>query len=139
MSQEFDAVEKAHVRKDQEGIVRALVYEVPIVSGAATAQQAAQEYLAHHAELLGMKQAEMTNLALSRDAEPVDEGTEYRLHSEKHQFDTTTVTYDQTYLGLPVWDAGVSVHMKSGPYRIVSVESLRHPNLKVKPPSKAAV
>ena len=58
----------------------------------------------------------------------MDAGSEFRIHTEKQQFDTTTVAYDQTYFGLPVWEASVAVHVKHDPYRVVSASSTRHPD-----------
>src|SRR5258708_37625646 len=112
MSQQFNPASKTHSNLDDQGVVRELLHEEPVVSQASTAQQAAHEYLQEHGELLGLAPAELSSLAISREAQPVSAGREYRLQSEKHQFDTTTVTYDQTHFGLRVWGAGVSVHLK---------------------------
>lgn len=57
---------------------------------------------------------------------------EFRLHSEKQQFDMTTVTYDQTHSGLPVWEGGISVYMKNGPFRVVSAQSMRHADMRLR-------
>ena len=46
---------------------------------------------------------------------PSTRASEFRIHTEKQQFDTTTVAYDQTYFGLPVWEASVAVHVKQRP------------------------
>ena len=107
MHPELNLAAKALITRDADGDVREVVHEAPVVSTAATAQQAAEEYLAHHAELLGIKPTELTNLAMARESEPGSMPEEYRLRSEKQQFDTTTVTYDQTCLGLPIWEAGL--------------------------------
>src|SRR4051812_31122573 len=138
MHQHYDATTQTYINTDEQGIVRGLTPEEPSASGADTPQDAAQEYLQRHAELLGVEPAALENLTAARETHPVDAGDEFRIHTQKQQFDTTTVAYDQTYFGLPVWEASVAVHVKNDPYRVVSASSTRHPELTVKrPPPKA--
>jgi zinc metalloprotease ZmpB len=139
MHQHYDSATKTHVNSDEEGIVRGLMPEQPFVSGATTAQAAAQEYIEQHAELLGVEPATLANLTSARETQPVDAGSEFRIHTEKQVFDTTTVAYDQTYFGLPVWEASVAVHLKQDPYRVVAASSTRHPDLTVKRPPETAL
>ena len=140
MHQHYDSSTKTNVNTDEEGIVRGLMPEQPFVSDATTAQAAAQEYLEQHAELLGVEPATLANLTSARETQPVDDaGSEFRIHTEKQVFDTTTVAYDQTYFGLPVWEASVAVHLKQDPYRVVAASSTRHPDLTAKRPSETAL
>jgi len=139
MYQHYDSATKTHVNTDEEGIVRGLTPEQPFVSGATTAQAAAQEYIEQHAELLGVEPTTLANLTSARETQPVDAGSEFRIHTEKQVFDTTTVAYDQTYFGLPVWEASVAVHLKQDPYRVVAASSTRHPDLTVKRPPETAL
>jgi hypothetical protein len=139
MHQHYDSTTKTYVQTDEEGIVRGLVPEEPSASGAATAQLAAQEYLEQHADLLGVEPTALENLSGAREAQPIKAGSEFRIHTEQQQFDTTTVAYDQTYFGLPVWEASVAVHVKHEPYRVVAASSTRHPDLTVKRPPEAAL
>lgn len=139
MHQHYDSATKTQVNTDEEGIVRGLTPEQPFVSGATTAQAAAQEYLEQHAELLGVEPATLANLTSARETQPVDAASEFRIHTEKQVFDTTTVAYDQTYFGLPVWEASVAVHLKQDPYRVVAASSTRHPDLTVKQPPETAL
>jgi zinc metalloprotease ZmpB len=139
MHQHYDSMTKTYVQTDEEGIVRGLVPEEPSASGAATAQLAAQEYLEQHADLLGVAPTALENLSGAREAQPIEAGSEFRIHTEQQQFDTTTVAYDQTYFGLPVWEASVALHVKHEPYRVVAASSTRHPDLTVKRPPEAAL
>lgn len=139
MKQQFHVASKTHMTLDDQDIVRELRHDEPFVSAAGTAQLAAQEYLQEHAELIGLAPAELGGLALMRTAAPMAATGEFRLHGEKQQFDMTTVTYDQTHFGLPVWEAGLAVHLKRGPYRVVTASSLRHADVKVRRPSDAAL
>jgi len=126
MPQHYDSRAGAYVNVDDEGVVRGLVQEQPAASDASTAREAADRYLKEHSDLLGMAPAEVENLDLTREATPVAAGSQFRLQGEKTQFDTTTVTYDQTMFGLPVWEAGVSVHVKEGPFRVIGADTTRH-------------
>jgi len=129
MPEHYDPQAGAYVNVDEEGVVRGLVQEQPAPTDAASAREAADQYLREHSELLGVAPAELDNLALTREATPVAAGSQFRLHGEKAQFDTTTVTYDQTMYGLPVWEAGVSVHVKEGPFRVIGADTTRHADL----------
>ncbi len=137
MHQEFDQASKVHINRDDKGVARELLHtDEHVVSEASTAQLAAADYLSKFGGLLGIKSEETNNLALGHGKDVVDAGGELRFQSEKRQFEMTTVTYQQTYLGLPVWHGGIAVHMKHGPFRVVSSQSTRHADLDVKRPSK---
>ena len=83
---------------------------------------------------------ELRNLRRRAERDLIDAGVQYRLHAEKPQFDTTTVAYHQTVFGLPVWEAGLAVHVrhpnsKHEQFRIVGAQSTRHAKIRVKKPS----
>jgi zinc metalloprotease ZmpB len=127
MPEHYDSQAGAYVNVDEQGVVRGLVQEEPAPTEAASAREAADQYLRDHSELLGVAPAELENLAATREVAPVAAGSQFRLRSENTQFDTTTVTYEQTMYGLPVWEAGVSVHVKEGPFRVVGADTTRTP------------
>lgn len=140
MSQEFIASANAHVNRDDQGVVRDVLHiESPYATAAPTAQLAGQEYLETHRQLLGISQDELRSLGLAPDRRPGPAGVEYRFLAEKSQFDTTIVTYSQTCLGLPIWEAGVSVQMRRNPFRILSVQSTAHSDVSVRPPTRDAL
>src|SRR3954471_3078330 len=139
MHQHYDPTTQTYINTDEHGIVRGLTPEAPAVSNADTPQDVAQQYLEQHAELLGVEPAALANLTADRETQPVDAGNEFRIHTEKQQFDTTTVAYDQTYFGLPVWEASVAVHVKHDPMRVVAASSTRHAGLTAKRPPEAAI
>jgi hypothetical protein len=134
MPEHYDSQAGAHVSVDNAGVVRGVVQEELSPSAASSAREAADQYLREHSDLLGVAPAEVDNLARTREAAPVAAGSEFRLHGEKSQFDTTTVTYDQTLYGLPVWEAGVSVHVKEGPFRVIGADTTRHAELPTSQP-----
>ena len=140
MFQEFNKAKKVHVNRDDKGVVRDLLHtDAPFVSDAPTPQLAADQYLSQYGDLLGIASEETNNLTKARDANATDDGRELRFHSEKQQFDMTTVAYQQTRFGLPVWHGGVSIQMKKGPYRVLSSQSTRHADLDLEKPSSATL
>src|SRR5438105_361848 len=139
MIEEFNRASGTKIIRDSQGIVRDLRHEEHVVSKAGTAQLAAQDYLRSFHGLLGAEIEEFENLGLPPESDPIDAGIEFRFLSEKPQFDTTTVSYYQTFFGLPVWEAGLSVYMKQRPFRIVGVQTTRHPDIQVAKPSANAV
>jgi zinc metalloprotease ZmpB len=139
MLEEFDRSSGTKVIRDSKGVARGLSHEQGVVSRARTARLAAQEYLCSFRGLLGAKTGEFENLSLPPERDPVDAGVEFRFLAEKSQFDTTTVSYYQTFFGLPVWEAGLSVHMKQAPFRIMGARSTGHPDIQVAKPSAQAL
>src|SRR2546423_3772600 len=111
MNQEYNLSNRVHINRDDKGIARELLHNGErFVSTANTAQLAATQYLGKYGDLLGIKPAETNNLALFPEKGAVEAGGEFRFQTEKQAFDMTTVMYQQTYLGLPIWHAGVAVH-----------------------------
>jgi zinc metalloprotease ZmpB len=140
MPGEFDETANVHINRDEGGVVRDVLHvEGPYQVSAPTAQLAAQEYLREFHGLFGFTLDELRSLGLSPEERPVDLGVEYRFLTEKTQFDTTIVTFSQTCLGLPVWEAGVSVQMRQNPFRVVSAQSTAHADVPVDLPSTTIV
>jgi hypothetical protein len=144
MFEVFDFHSRTKIRRDSLQVTRDLVHDKHVVSAAATAEQAAQEYLRRFHAHLGMKLEELKSLHLPLERDPIDASVEYRLHAEKQQFNGTTVSYYQTVFGLPVWEAGLAVHIEStkrikqAPFRIVGAQSTRHADIQVTKPSVKA-
>ena len=113
MFEEFDARSQTKVLRDTDHVARTLSHPRYIATDARTPQLAAREYLARYGELLGLQEEELKHLFAPTEQEPTVDEVEYRLLSEKHQFDLTTVTFYQTHFGLPVREAGVSITLKT--------------------------
>lgn len=140
MVQEFDPHEKVHLTRDSHGTARDLLHvEEQYESAAGTALLAAREYLQRFGGLLGVNPSELTNFSLGPETLPVDAGVEYRFDQEKSQFDMTTVVLAQTYFGLPVWEAGIAVHMRQRPFVVLSAQSTRHLHVDAAKPSERAL
>ncbi|NOJ50477.1 hypothetical protein [Bradyrhizobium archetypum] len=139
MFEEFDARSQTKILRDADGVARTLSHPRYVATDARTPQLAAREYLARYGELLGLREQELKHLFAPTEQEPTADKVEYRLLSEKHQFDLTTVAFYQTHFGLPVWEAGLSITMKENPLRIIGAQTTRHPDPKIKRPSAQAV
>src|SRR6266566_5290434 len=140
MEQEFDATRNVYLDRDQQGTVRQLRHvDAPFVSQGRTPQLAAAEYLHNFGDLLQLTAAELGHLGLPPATQPQDAGVEFRYLGEKQQFDMATVAYNQTALGLPVFEAGVAVQMKTAPFRVLSSQSTQHPDIHVDRPTADAV
>jgi hypothetical protein len=139
MHEEYHHPSKTKILHDSQRVPRDLVHEQHVVSTAGTAQLAAHDYLGRFRDLVGTKAEELKNLDRAPESELVDAGVEYRFLAEKTQFEATTVSYYQTVFGLPVWGAGLSVHMKHAPFRIVGAHATRHPDIHITKPSAKAI
>jgi zinc metalloprotease ZmpB len=139
MFEEFDTRSQTRVLRDADHVARTLSHVRYVATDALTPQLAACDYLTRYGELLGLQEKELRHLLAPIEQEPTADEVEYRLLSEKHQFDLTTVAFYQTYFGLPVWEAGLSITMKEKPLRIICAQTTRHPDPKVKPPSAQAI
>ncbi|HEX4068382.1 MAG TPA: hypothetical protein VHZ09_20345 [Acidobacteriaceae bacterium] len=140
MNQEFNSARNVYLDVDNQNIVRQLIHtHAPVAISAATPQLAAANYLNQFAELFGVSAAELANLSLEPSATIENAGVEYRFLQQKSQFDSTTVAFYQTDLGLPVWQAGIAVQMRVSPFRVLTSQSTLHPNLAVTKPKAAEI
>jgi len=137
MDQEFDVGRNVYLDRDEHGTVRQLRHvDVPFQSHARTPQLVAAEYLHSFADLLELPPAGLGRLSDSPARRPEAAEVELRYLGEKEQFDTATVAFHQTALGLPVWEAGVAVQMTTSPFRVLSSQSTQHPGVRVDPPGE---
>ena len=102
-------------------------------------QAHANSFLEHNAELLSLRPETLASLAQPLASMPEDELAGLRLEIEKSVMDTVVVGYAQTYFGLPVIGAGVSVTLVDAPRAIRSASSTVHDQIKVDRPSDAAI
>jgi len=108
---EFDEPSNSYIIRDKQSVVRAVLHnQKPVVVRAATALEAAKNYVLAHVELLNLDPSQLTNLDRPVDPDGTDAG--YRFLSEKRQFDVTTVTFQEVFGGRPVWRSGIAVHLK---------------------------
>ena len=140
MAHEFDAGAQMHVNRDEGGLARDLLNtENFFESKARTAQLAAREYLERFGGMLGIAPDELRHLGLRAERRPIEQGIEYRFLAEAPQFDATTVSFTQTALGVPVWEAGLAISMLQSPFRVTSARSTLHREVRVSLPGEEAL
>jgi hypothetical protein len=79
------------------------------------------------------------NALKQRPSETIENaGTELRLNRSAAITGTATVSFQQTHFGLPIWLAGFSVGMLTGPMRVTSSLSTLHADIKIERPKPDA-
>ncbi len=125
--EEFDSAQRLYLGLDRFGRVRELrpaernrptVNQLP--------QAAAVEFVTEHADRLDINPDWFTGEAFHGLANGLSDtvtgdGIELRYAGEKQQFDTSTVSFQQTWRGLEVWRCGITVTVRSGPARVAGV------------------
>lgn len=139
MEQSSNLPLNAVISRDEQGVTRSIFFRAGRLVEARTSVAAALAVLNAIAQELGIAPDELTNAAEPPQRFPSDARAEFRFCEEKQLPDTITVAFYQTVFGLPVWEAGLSVTMKPAPYRVIRVQSTRHPNLFMRTPSDEAV
>ena len=143
----FAITAKVEVTKDERGVVRRLFHpRQPFGSeamAAATGAPAvdispralADEYLQEVLPALDLRPDMADDLDAAVSSEPVaGVGQKLRFATEAVQAGQATVSYDQTTLGLPVWQAGVAVRLRGRPFEVTGSQSSVHHDLDVTAP-----
>ena len=140
MRQELDVARNVYLDRDDQGIVRGLMhFNAPVEIDARTPQLVAANYLARFSDLLGVTAEELAQLSLSPGKQITKDGVELRFLQEKRNGGIVTVSYQQTILSLPIWEAGLAVQVQTSPFRVMSSQSSRHSEVSVDPPSAAEI
>jgi len=122
MRRTYDPTLKATVTLDEAGQVRGINHldefrEMENVRG----REAAQAYIRDIAGSFNIAPDALRNLEQPISYfDPLSQNIEYRFSEEKALFDTVTYAYYQTYLNLPVWEAGITATVKQAPARVVA-------------------
>ena len=110
---EFSKALNAEIVRDENSNVRAILNAQPTtLTSGTTARAVAENYLRTHGVVLGVALPQLSVLQSRPQTEIGDRGVEYRFEAEKTHSNLSTVVFRQTYLGLPIWEAGISVHVK---------------------------
>jgi len=94
---------------------------LPLPATRATALQSAVAYLGDNAAYYRLSEEDLKNLplVLAPRRQPAQEGRSFRLETEKTVGGITSVTFVQTYAGVPVWEAGIGVTLDVRRQRIL--------------------
>ena len=97
-------------------------------------RELADAYVRDVLPLYDLTDEDAADLSAPVRREPVDEGPRLRVDQEKTVLDTVVVSYQQTVLGLPVWQAALQVRMYGDPLEVASSDSTLHHDVRVEPP-----
>ncbi|WP_330253408.1 hypothetical protein OG874_02005 [Nocardia sp. NBC_00565] len=129
MSEEFDATLDFYLERDDEGLVRQLrPSDRNRHTAAQLPQLAAREFLTAHSSVLGIGAHWLTGAGI-RDGGDDRQEIELRFDGEKKQFDSTTVAFQQTWRGIPVWRSGTTVTLRLEPARVAGVQNTTWPQI----------
>ncbi len=130
MSEDFDHQREIYLERDSTGLVRQLwPADRNRHTTAQLPQQAAAEFLTEHGATLGIEAGWLTGAGLADTA--TDGSVELRFDGEQSTFDTTTVSFQQTWNGIPVWRSGATVTLRTEPTRVASVQNTTWPDIEV--------
>lgn len=153
----FELTDDVQVNRDDDGNVLQLEhFQQPVVAvaagragfaenveaaagaptvAAATPQALAEQYLREVGPIYGLDDALLPGVsaAFAGDGAAPAQAADGKLvlAEEKEILGTTVVSYQQTYDGLPVWEAGVSVTMQDAPLRVTASQNSVHTGLAV--------
>lgn len=142
----FEITPNVKVRRDDKGRARQLSHpQQPFTRVAAGFEAApspralAEQYLREIAPVLELPDEALANFAaeLERTA-PQSGGSELRFREEKTAADMAAVTFAQTRFGIPVWNAGVTVRVRTAPNAVLGAQNEFHYDLDVDRPPPSA-
>ncbi len=138
----FTVTPNVRIGRDGSGTARHVVHLLepyaPAGTVALTPKSLAGAYLHDVAELYGLDPRWLRTLPETVGNALKREGSQVRFRESKKLVNTTVVTFQQTYLGLPVWGAHLDVRMHDAPMRVTSSTSFAHHDVEVAAPSKGA-
>lgn len=139
----FELTRNVSQERDEQGNTRSLDHvQQPYLAAASefavpTPQSLAESYLnepeVKHA--YGLGDAELSDLSgassssLATD-ESSTEDSRLRIGEEKPLLGTTSVSYQQTYANLPIWESGINITVQENPLRVTSSHSSVHQDVR---------
>ncbi len=113
---------------DEDGRARVLTHRGEQFTAPGLAEdsprQLADQYLSEFGSLYGLESENLAALDAAPSPRPEQGlGVQVQFSQEKTVIDSTVVSYRQTYLGLPVWQAGVDVRIYGTPLAVSSSTS----------------
>ena len=130
------------IQKDEADVPRYVSFPSgqPVETVGQLAPQAqANSFLEHSGSLLALRSDTLKALAAPVATLPESELAGLRFESEKQVMDSVVIGYTQTYFGLPVVGAGVSVTLRAAPRSVLAAASTVHHGISVMRPSDEAI
>lgn len=137
----FDAKLRADLTIDHNNQVRQINHLSKYrIANDANPKEAAIAYIKEISQVVKIPSHELANLQQPVEYwEPREQGVEYRFSEEKPFFDSTTVSFVQTALNVPVWGAGLTITLQHDPNRVVTSTFTGQDNVHATLPAKAAI
>ena len=142
----FEITPDVKVKRDSKGIVRRLNHprqpftaeRAAAVAGLGTTETVtlraiADQYVREVLPAYQLDSEMAVNLADPITNEITEEGPRLKIVAEKILGRQATISYAQTCLGLPVWEAGLTVQLRGSPARVTASQSSIHHELEVEP------
>src|SRR5215510_2359711 len=119
----FAITQNVHVERASDGTVCHLRHlQEPYIFGILSGRVLAEHYVRDVAETYGIPPDSLAGLdrpfRLTNDL--TSESTRLRFAAESVLVPGSALAYVQTFRGLPIWEAGVSVTLQAGPARVTS-------------------
>ncbi|HET8745873.1 MAG TPA: hypothetical protein VFM98_09715 [Ramlibacter sp.] len=130
------------VQNGADGVPRYLAFPLgePVKGLASLAPQAqADDFLRSRGALLALPAATLAALSKPPASWPEPDFNQLRAETQKQVMDSYVVGYAQTYFGLPVVGAGVSVMLRDDPRAVLAATSTVHHDIQVTRPSDEAI
>ena len=138
----FTVTPNVRIGRDSSGTARHVVHLLepyaPAGAVSPTPQSLAGAYMQDVAELYTLDAQWLSTLPETLGHALKTEGSQLRFRESKTLLNTTIVTYQQTYLGLPVWGAHLDVRVHDAPMRVTSSTSFVHHDVEAAAPPKSA-
>ena len=118
----------ATVTLDDAGRIRAIKYvgELPDISDL-SGRAAAEHFVRTISATLSIPTEQLRGLRQRVSyLDPQERGVEFHLSDEKTFFESTTYSFYQTYLNIPVWQSGITVTIKRDPARVTGATNTSH-------------
>ena len=145
----FNITQNVKLKKDDQGVVRKIYHPrqayttdestsltAAISRGEAPSpRQLADEYLRDVLPVFGITEETADNLTGAIGTEVSGEGSKLHYLNEQESANQMMISYAQTELGLPVWQAGIAVKLVSQPYRVISSQSSVQTGIEVERPN----
>ena len=129
-----------HVGRDAEGRVRVLRHPRQAFSAERVGldepspRELADAYVREVAPLYELDDEQTSDLAGALRHRPTEEGPRLKADQEKELLDTVVVSYQQTVLGLPIWQSALQVRMYGQPLQVATSDSTLHHDVQIETP-----
>jgi hypothetical protein len=133
----FTVTSNVHVERAPNGTVRQLRHlQEPYLAGGLSRRSLAAQYVQEVAELYQLPPDSLRalNSPFRSTDRMTNEPTSLRFGAENALLGTSTIDFVQTLGDLPIWEAGLSITVQTGPDRVTSSFSTFHHDAKVEVP-----